>query len=93
MVQPNVNDRRIDMSRMMDRFDIKSLTHEIMMDATKSLETIPNLDAKLSFLPYKFCDDGLASDRAQLFSCMSFVHDGVIYKNLPIPFYADQMTK
>jgi hypothetical protein len=24
---------------------------------------------------------------------MSFVHDGVIHKNLPVPFYAGQMIK
>jgi mannose/fructose/N-acetylgalactosamine-specific phosphotransferase system component IIB len=70
MVQPNVNVRRIDMSRMMDRVDMKSLTNAIMMGATKALENIPNLGAKFSFLCYTFCDDGLASDRAQLFSCM-----------------------
>jgi hypothetical protein len=49
---------------------MKSLTNAIMMDATKASETIPNLDAKLSFLPYKFCKDGPAPDKARPFSCM-----------------------
>jgi hypothetical protein len=64
-----------------------------MMDASKASDTIPNLDAKISFLPYKFCDDGPASDREQLFSCMLFVNDGVTHKNLSVPMYAGQMTK
>jgi hypothetical protein len=32
MVQPNVNIRRIDMSRMIDMIDMKALTNAIMMD-------------------------------------------------------------
>jgi hypothetical protein len=91
-VQSNVSIRQIDTSRMTDRDDAKSLTNEIMMDATKAYETIPNLNAKFSFLPYKFCDDGPAPDKAWLFSCMPFVHDGIIHKDLPVPFYSGQMT-
>jgi hypothetical protein len=64
-----------------------------MMDANKASETIPNLDAKFSFLPYKFCDDGPEPDKARLFSCMPFVHDGILHKDVPVPFYAGQMTK
>jgi hypothetical protein len=64
-----------------------------MMNASKASETIPNLDATFSSLLYKFCDDGPASDIAQLFCCMSFVHAGVTHKNLSVPFYAGQMTK
>jgi hypothetical protein len=81
------------MSRMTDRNEVKSLTNEIMMDANKASDTIPNLDGKFSFLPYKFCGDGAAPDKAQLFSCMYFLHDGVIHKYVPVPFYAGQMTK
>jgi hypothetical protein len=92
VVQPNVNVRRIDMSRLTERVDMKSLKNAIMMYASKASETIPNLDAKFYFLPYKFCDDDPASARAELFYCMSFVHDGVTHKNLPVPFYAGQMT-
>jgi hypothetical protein len=93
MVQPNVNIRQIDMPRMTARDDVKSLTNAIMMDTTKASETIPNLDAKLSFLPCKFCDDGPAPDKARLFSCMPFVHDGIIHKDVPVPFYAGQITR
>jgi hypothetical protein len=93
MVQPNVNIREIDMSRMTDRDDMKSLTNAIMMHATKASETIPNLDAKCSFLPYKFCDDGPAPDKARLFSCMPFVHDGIIHTDVPVPLYAGHMNR
>jgi hypothetical protein len=79
MVHPNMSIRQLDMSRMTDRDDVKSLKNAIMMDATKASETIPNLDAKFSFLPYKFCNDGPASDKARLFSCMPFVHDGILH--------------
>jgi hypothetical protein len=72
---------------------MKLLINVSMMDASKALEAIPNLDAKFSFLPYKFCDDGPTSDRAQLFSCMLFVHDGITHKNILVPLYAGQMTK
>jgi hypothetical protein len=92
MVQPNVNIRQLEMSRMTGRDDVKSLTHEIMMDATKASETIPNPDAKFSFLPYKFCNGGPAPDKARLFSCMPFVHDGILHKDVPVPLYAGQMT-
>jgi hypothetical protein len=92
MVQPNVNIRQIYMSRMTDRDDVKSLTHALMMDATKASETIPKLDAKFSFLPYRFCDDGPAPDKARLFSWMPFVHDGIIHKDVPVPLYAGQTT-
>jgi hypothetical protein len=92
MVQPNVNIRGLDMSRMSDRDDLNSLTNAIMMDATKASETIPNLDAKFSFLPYKFCNDGLAPDKGWLFSCMPFVYDGIIHKDVPVTFYAGKMT-
>jgi hypothetical protein len=51
LIQPNVNIRQLDMSRMTNRDDLKSLTNAIMMDATKASETIPNLYAKFSFLP------------------------------------------
>jgi hypothetical protein len=88
MVQPNVNIRQIDMSRMTDRDDAKSLTNEIMMDAIKASDTIPNLDAKFSSLSYKFCDDGPTPDKARLFSCLPFVHDGIIHKYVPVSFYA-----
>jgi hypothetical protein len=93
MVQPNVNIRQIDMSRMTDRDDVKSLTNAIMSDATKASETVPNLDAKFLFLPYKFYDDGPAPDKARLFSCKSFVHGGIIHKDVPVPFYAGHMTR
>jgi hypothetical protein len=93
MVQQNVNIRRIDMSRMTDVIDMKSLTNEIMMDASRSMETIPNLDAKFSFLPYKFCADGPGPDKAQLYSCMKFFQGGKIYKKLTVPFWAGQITK
>jgi hypothetical protein len=93
MVQPDVNIRQLDMSRMTDRADAKSLTHAIMMDATKASETIPNLDAEFLFLPYKFCDDGPAPDKARLFSCMPFVYDDILHKDVPVPFHAGQMKK
>jgi hypothetical protein len=93
MVQPNVNIRRLDMLRMTDRDDVKSLTNSIIMDATKAPETIPNLDVKLSFLPYNICGDGLAPDKFRLFSCITFVHNGIIHIDVPVPFYAGQMTK
>jgi hypothetical protein len=62
------------------------------MDANKASETIPNIYANFSFLPYKFCDDGPAPDIARFFSCMSFLLDGIIHKNVPVPIYAGQMT-
>jgi hypothetical protein len=92
MVQPNVNIRQIDMSRMTDRDGVKSLTNAIMMDATKASETILNLDAKFSFLPYTFCDDSPAPDKARLFSCIPFVHYGIIHKYVLVTFYAGQTT-
>jgi hypothetical protein len=76
MVQPNVNIRRINMSRMTDVIDTKFLTNAIMMDASRAMEKIPNLDAKSSFLPYKFCTDGPGPDKAQLYSFMKFFHGG-----------------
>jgi hypothetical protein len=57
MVQPNVNIRQLEMLRMTDTDDVKSLTNAIIMDATNASETIPNLDAKFSFIPYKFCKE------------------------------------
>jgi hypothetical protein len=93
MVQPNLNIRQTGMSRMTDRDDVKSLKNAITMDVAKASETIPNLDIKLSFLQYKFCDDGPAPDKARLFSCMPFVHDDIIQKDVPVSFYAGQMTK
>jgi hypothetical protein len=93
MVQPNVNIRRLDMSRMTDTDDVKSLTNANIMDATNASETIPNLDVKFSFLPYKFCKDGPAPDKARLYSCMPFVHDGILHKDVPVHLYAGQMTQ
>jgi hypothetical protein len=93
MVQPNVNIRRLDMSRMTNTDNVKPLTNAIIMDATNASETIPNLDAKFSFLPYKFCKDGPAPDKARLYSCMPLVHDGILHKDVPVPFYAGQMTQ
>jgi hypothetical protein len=93
MVQPNVNIRRISMPQVTDRDNMKSLTNAIMMDENRASETIPNLDVTLSFLPYKFCDEGSAPDKAQLCSCMPFVHDSVIHKDSPMPFYDGQATK
>jgi hypothetical protein len=93
MVQPNVNIRQLDMSRMTDIDDVKSLTNAIMMDATKASETNPNLDAKFSFLPYKSCKDGPAPDKDRLYSCMPFVHDGILHKYVQVTFYAGQMTQ
>jgi hypothetical protein len=78
---------------MTDRGAVKSSKNAIMMDATKAYETIPNLDAKFSFLPYKYCDDGPAPDKARLFYCMPFVHGGIIHKDVPVPLYAGQMTR
>jgi hypothetical protein len=69
------------------------MTNAIMMEATKASETIPNLDVKLSFLPYKFYDDGPAPDKAQLFSCIPFVHDGIIHIDITVHLYAGDMTK
>jgi hypothetical protein len=92
MVHPNVNIRQLDMSQMTYRGDVKSLPNTIMMDATKASATIRNLDAKFSFLPYTFCNDGPAPDKARLFSCMPFVHAGILHKDVPVPFYAGQMT-
>jgi hypothetical protein len=54
MVQPNVNIRRLDMSRMTDTDDVKSLNNAIIMDANNASETIPNLDAKISFFHTSF---------------------------------------
>jgi hypothetical protein len=71
---------------------VKSLINVIMRDATKASETVSNLDAKFSFLPYKFCDDGPAPDKAWLFSCMPFVHEVIIHKYVPLTFYARQMN-
>jgi hypothetical protein len=93
MVQPNVNIRQIDISRTTGRDDVKSLTNAIIMDATNASETIPNLDMKFLFCSYKFCDDGPSPDKAGLFSCMPFVHDGIMHKDVPVPFYAGQMTR
>jgi hypothetical protein len=84
MVQSNVNIRGLDMLRMTDTDDVKSLTNAIIMDATDASETIPNLDVKFSFLPYKFCKDGPAPDLARLYSCMPFVHDGILHKDVPV---------
>jgi hypothetical protein len=81
------------MSRMTGRDGVKSLTNAIMTDATKASETIPNIDVKFSFLPYKFCDDGPSPDKARLFSCMPFVHDVIIHKYVLVPLYSGQMTR
>jgi hypothetical protein len=87
MVQPNVNIRQLDMSRKTKRDDVKSLTNAIMMDATNASETIPNLDTEFLFLPYKFCDDGPPPDKAWLFSCMPFVHESILHKDVLVPLY------
>jgi hypothetical protein len=63
------------------------------MDATNASETIPNLDTKFSFLPYKFFKYGPAPDQAWLYSCMPFVHDGILHKDVPVTLYAGQMTQ
>jgi hypothetical protein len=34
----------------------------------------------------------ISSDKDLLFSCMNFVHDGIIHKYVPVPLYAGQMT-
>jgi hypothetical protein len=88
MVQPYVNVRHVDMSSMTDTQGLASLTYALMMDATMASVTIPNLDAKFSFLPYKFSYDVPAPDKAQLFPCMSFEFDGTYRRNIPLPFYA-----
>jgi hypothetical protein len=85
MVQPNVNIRRLDMSRMTDTDDVKSLTNAIIMDATNASETIPNRD--------DICKDGPAPDKARLYSCMPFVYYGILHKYVHVPFYAGQMTQ
>jgi hypothetical protein len=64
-----------------------------MMYDTWALETIPNLDAKFSFLLYKFCTDVPAPARVQLFSCMVFEHAGINHNNQPVPCYAGQLAK
>jgi hypothetical protein len=51
MVQPDVNVRRIDMSRMTDVIDMKYLTNAMMMDANRAMESFPRLDTKFYFLP------------------------------------------
>jgi hypothetical protein len=81
------------MSHMTNQEELKSLTNVIMMDASRASEIIPNLDAIFSFVPYKFYTDGPAPDKAQLFSCMLFGHDGIKRRNPPATFYAGQMTK
>jgi ubiquitin len=93
MVQSSVNIRRLDMSRMTDTDDVKSLTNAIIMDAANAFETIPNLDAKFSFLPYKFYKDGPSPDKARLFYCTPFVHDGIMHKDVSVPFYSGKMTQ
>jgi hypothetical protein len=92
MVQPNVNIRQLDMSRITNRDDVKYFTNAIMMDATKASETIPNLDAKFSVFPYRLCKEGPAPDKARLFYCMPFVHDSILHNDIPVPFYSGQMT-
>jgi hypothetical protein len=87
MVQQNVNIRRLDMSRMNNTDDVKSLTNALIMDATNASETIPNLDAKFSFLRYKFCKDGPGPDKARLYSCMPFLYYGILHKDVPVPLY------
>jgi hypothetical protein len=57
------------------------------------MEPILNLDAKFSFLSYKFFDDGPAPDKAWLFFCLLFVHDGIIQIYVRDTFYAGHMTK
>jgi hypothetical protein len=52
------------MSRMTDVIYTESLTNAIMMDADRAMKTIPNLDSKFLFLPYKFCADGPGPDKA-----------------------------
>jgi hypothetical protein len=69
------------------------MPNAIMMGASRAIETIPNMDAQFSFLPYKLCADGPGPVKAQLYSCMKFSHGGKIYKDLPVPFWAGQMTK
>ena len=92
MVMPNVNVRRIDMSRLTENTEFASLTNAIMADAEKAHEMIPNLDAKLSILPYKFTYDGPHEDKAQLFSCTGLTFDNKYTKNVPTNAYADQLT-
>jgi hypothetical protein len=93
VVQPNVNVRRVDVPLMTDKKHVASLTNAIMMDATAASETIPNLDAKFSFHPYKFCADGSGNDKAQLFSCMGVSCDGTYRLYVPVPLYTGQMTE
>jgi hypothetical protein len=78
---------------MTDTNDVKSLTNAIIMDSTNASETIPNLDAKFSFLPYTFCKEGPSPDKAELYSYMPFVHDGILHKDVHVPFYACQMKQ
>jgi hypothetical protein len=54
MVQPNMNIRRLDMSRMTDTDDGKSLTNAIIVDATNASKSIPNLDASYHFFHTSF---------------------------------------
>jgi hypothetical protein len=85
MVHPNVNIRRLDMLQMTDMDDVRSLKNAIMIDATKASETILNLNTKISFLPYKFCDDDPAT--ANLY-CKS--HKG---RSSMLPIYSTSYAK
>jgi hypothetical protein len=54
MVTPNVNVRRVVMAHLRDTTKRDSMTTSMMADDEGLLEIMPNLDAKLSILPYKF---------------------------------------
>jgi hypothetical protein len=70
MVMPNVNVRRVDMSRLMDKTKRDSMHNDIMADAKGLREIMPNLETNLYMLMYKFTYEGPGDDKASLFSCM-----------------------
>jgi hypothetical protein len=64
-----------------------------MANAYKAMETILNLDTKLSILPYKITEDGPGENLAQLFSCMVFTLDKKYEFDVPVEWYVDQLLE
>jgi hypothetical protein len=92
MCQPNINVRRISMIRLTETTSSKSLTNAIMCDTSKALAQVPNLDAKISVLPYHITAEGPSETRAQLFSNMGFTFHGAYEKNVKVKQWADAIT-
>jgi hypothetical protein len=93
MVMPKVNVHRFGMAHLMDTTNRDSMINATMTDAEGLMEIMPNLDTKFSILPYKFTDDGPDDDKSRLLSCMGLSFDNTYKPNIPMDFFARQLTE